>query len=90
MYHSFPDDNTLSAFAKTILDEIKLVFWSAGKRAKKIRSFGRQNKNNIRFLGSVFFEKYYFAQEAQKNIPQFIVYYNPDNYYNTCQFWLFI
>ena len=61
MYHSCPDDDTLSAFAKTILDEIKLVFWSAGKRAKKIRSFGRQNKNNIRFLGSVFFEKYYFA-----------------------------
>ena len=52
MYHSFPDDDTLSAFAKTILDEIKLVFWSAGKRAKKIRSFGRQNKNNIIRLGS--------------------------------------
>ena len=27
--------------------ETKLIFWSTGKAAKKRRSVGRQNKNNI-------------------------------------------
>ena len=39
-----------------------LIFWSTGKAAKKkIRFVGRQNKNNIWFLESIFKKKKYFA-----------------------------
>ena len=47
-----------------------------GENSKKIRSVGRQNKNNvIWFIGWAFFQKWYF--DTEENL-QFLIYYNKD------------